>query len=598
MQVIIVKNVPKDILKHSTKELAKIKSILVFSLCALALAACSGIQDRPSSVSNSPAKVAQPVNDRPFLEKADNLAANKASILTPGGPYIPDYSYAGYMNGEAPLPAPSGKAFNVLDYGAIANDKLDDTKAVFKALDAANAHSGPVILKFPAGRFIMSDILYIERSDFALQGEGNQTTLYYPFPLSAFPRPKAFTELDEYLIKFDKRQREKQNNVDMPFSLYAWSGGFIWTQAPNARGKTYLEEYDDFPEPLTTITSGAKDALTITVANSSGVNVGDVLKIEWYNREGENGSILAELYGDRTRFAKLGEHHWNYPRRALITQMVRINSKDGKQLGLSSPLVMEARAEWEPALVPWKHLQNVSISDLNIDFPNGIAMPHHVEDGFNAIYLMSLFDSYVNNVTINNADAGIITDDIANVTISDITTKGEHRAHYTVHMGSVFNVLNENIRVENTSEHPLSFNTYAVKSVYKDSVVLSMARLDQHSGANHHNLFDNITAHIQLEDDVERFLVFDGGGAPYWKPSHGRHSTMYNINVQVEGGLKDGPITFFGPRDGVELNMIGIHSNREFNIEYGVDTYLEQIGETPLVPSLYDYQLEKRMRLR
>ena len=256
---------------------------------------------------------------------------------------------------------------------------------------------------------------------------------------------------------------------------------------------------------------------------------------------------------------------------------------------------MEARAQWQPKVVPWEHLQNVSISDLNIDFPNGIRMPHHVEDGFNAIYLMSLFDSYVKNVTINNADAGIITDDIANVTISDVTTKGEHYAHYTVHMGSVFNVLNENIRVENTAEHPLSFNTYAVKSVYKDSTVLSKARLDQHSGANHHNLFDNITAHIQLGDNEDRFQVFDGGGAGYWKPSHGRHSTMYNINIQVEGG-KRGTIIFEGPRDGVELNMIGVHSNREFEIDYEVDTYFEQIGEIPLAPSLYDYQLNQRLQ--
>lgn len=525
---------------------------------------------------------------------AKKTATSKASVLTSGGPYIPDYSYAGYKNGEAQLPEPAGTVFNVFDYGARPNDGLDDTQAVLTAVDAANSHNGPVIVKFPAGRFILSDIIYIERNDFALQGEGDDTTLYYPYPLNTLPTPKAFTELDEYLVKFDKRQREKRNNVDMPFSLYAWSGGFIWTQAPNARGKAYLEEYDDFPVPLTTVTAGAKDTLSILVADSSQVEVGDVVKIEWYNKEGEFGSLLDALYGDRTRFAKLGEHHWNYPDRALVTQMVRITAKNGNQLGLSSPLVMAAREQWQPTIMPWEHLQNVSISDLNIDFPNGIKMPHHVEDGFNGIYLMNLFDSYVNNVTINNADAGIITDDSANVTISDVTTKGDHYAHYTVHMGSVFNVLNDNIRVENTAEHPLSFNTYAVKSVYKNSVVLNMARLDQHSGANHHNLFDNITAHIQLDDNQSSFKVFDGGGAGYWKPSHGRHSTMYNINVQVEGGAS-GTIIFTGPHDGVELNMIGVHSNREFVIDYGVGTNFEQIGVKPVVPSLYDYQLEQRL---
>ena len=579
-------------LNSSMRNPLEVKNCLLPSICALFLFACSGV----SLHHISPALMVQTNDADKAMAKymTPNKAVAKSSILLPNGRYIPDYSYAGYKNGEVELPAPQGRVFNVSDYGAIANDGLDDTRAVKKAHAAANAHNGPVILQFPAGRFILSDILYIERSDFALRGTGNQTTLYYPFPLNTLPTPAAFKELDEYLRKFDKRQREKQNNVDMPFSLYAWSGGFIWTQTPNARGKAYLEDYDNFPSPLTTITEGNKDDLIITVANASAIKVGDVLKIQWYNKEGEFGSILDAMYGDRSRFDTLGSHHWHYPNRALITQMVRITSKQGNRLGLSSPLLMEARPQWQPSLVPWEHLQNVSITDLNIDFPNGIAMPHHVEDGFNAIYLMNLFDAYVNNVTINNADAGIITDDIANVTISDVTTKGEHRAHYTVHMGSVFNVLNKNIRVENTAVHPLSFNTYAVKSVYIDSVVLSMARLDQHSGANHHNLFDNITAHIQLADNSNQFKVFDGGGAGYWKPSHGRHSTMYNINIQVKGG-KAGPLVFFGPSDGVELTMVGIHSNREFDLEYGVDTFYEQIGEVPLVESLYDYQLQKRL---
>ncbi|WP_409432023.1 hypothetical protein ACJ3XI_07315 [Litorimonas sp. RW-G-Af-16] len=574
------------------------KQLLLATAIGFMLNACQASTDAMSDAASDGANAAKDMAKSAVATVTAQKATEKSSVLT-GEHYVPDYSYAGYRNGNVPLGQVTGAVFDVTEYGAVANDGLDDTKAVMKALDAANAYDGPVVLQFPAGRFIMSDILYIERSDFSLQGAGSSgaeaTTLYYPFPLNTLPTPAAFKELNEYLLEFDKRERQPENNVDMPFSLYAWSGGFIWTQTPNARGKAYLEKYDNFPEPETLLKAAPKDALSIDVADASGVEVGDVFKIEWYNRGGEFGSLLEEMYGDRTRFAKLGGHHWNFPRRALITQMVRITAKDGNTLGISSPLVMEARPEWETALVPWEHLQNVTISDLNIDFPNGIRMPHHVEDGFNAIYLMSLFDSYVDNVTINNADSGIITDDIGNVTISNITTKGDHRAHYTVHMGSVFNVLADNIRVENTAEHPLSFNTYAVKSVYKDSTVLKAARLDQHSGANHHNLFDNITAKIQLGDDDNSFKVFDGGGAGYWKPSHGRHSSMYNINVVVEGGA-DGPITFIGPQDGVEANLIGIHSNREFEISYGPDTFIEQKGLIPVEPSLYDYQMQQRKK--
>lgn len=507
--------------------------------------------------------------------------------------YLPDFSYAGYKNGNEPLPEVTGKTFDVTDYGAIPDDGLDDSASVLKALEEANSHEGDVILKFPAGRFILSEIIYIERSNFALQGEGDQTTLFYPRPMKYLPTPDAMSELQEYLLEFDKRQREPENNIDLPFSLYAWTGGYIWTQTPDARGKAYLEKYDDFPEPLTLVTDGERGQRTISVADGSTVNVGDVLKVEWYNRQGEDGSILTEMYGDPSRFEKLGGHHWNFPRRALVTQMTRIVSKDGNKVTLSDPLLLEANPDWEPALVPWEHLENVSVSDLRIEFPNGVNIAHHVEEGYNAIYLTNLFDSFVRNVEIVNADSGILTDDNGNVTISDVTTSGDHYAHYTVHMGSVYNLLAENLRIENEAEHPLSFNTYSIKSVYKDSDVLKAAILDQHSGANHQNLFDNIRASFEVPENTKLYNLMSGGGAGYWKPSHGRFSTFYNIDVEVKGG-GEGAFTLTGPQDGVQARLLGVHGNRELEIEYAPDVYIEQLNMIPPVPSLYEFQLKQR----
>jgi hypothetical protein len=194
------------------------------------------------------------------------------AALTDDAIYVPDFSYAGYRNGDRNLPAPSGTAFDVTDYGAVADDELDDTKAVEAALVAARAEDGTVTVRFPAGRFILSDILYLNRSDLFFTGDAaGRTTLYFPFPLSALETPPAFKELDEYLLEFDKRQREADNNVDMPFSLYAWSGGYIWAQPDGHRGKAYLERYDDFPAPVSAITDGTRDSTQITVADARAV---------------------------------------------------------------------------------------------------------------------------------------------------------------------------------------------------------------------------------------------------------------------------------------------------------------------------------------
>ena len=539
--------------------------------------------------------------EKGVTEKSDRLLSAHAksipNIITERSPYLPDFSYAGYKNGNISLPSIDGKIFNVTDYGAIADDGKDDSESVLKAIEAAKAFDGPVVVKFPSGRFILSEILYIDRSDFAIQGVGLETTLFYPRPMRFLDTPPQLLELSEYLILNNKRQRERANNIDLPFSLYAWTGGYLWARVPGARGKAYLKEYDRPPDVLANVIEGVRGKLSVKVDDVGRLRVGDVIKLEWYNVEGRNSSLLKELYGDPTRFSTIGSHHWTNANRALVTQVTKILSMDGDQLQLADPLLIDANRDWKPKLVRWEHLENVSLSDFTMEFPNGVYIAHHVEEGYNGIYLEGVYDGFVRNIEIINADSGILTDDIANVTLEDITTSGPHRAHYTVHMGSVYNVLAKRVRVENTAEHPLSFNTYAVKSVYKDCEVLSYPILDQHSGANHQNLFDNIRVHLPFLDEDRTYPLFGGGGASYWKPSHGRFSTLYNIEVVTrEEPHTDNVVTLKGPRDGVQSRLIGIYGNSPLEIQYGPDAHMEQINQKPRYTSLYDLQLKERQK--
>jgi hypothetical protein len=96
---------------------------------------------------------------------------------------------------------------------------------------------------------------------------------------------------------------------------------------------------------------------------------------------------------------------------------------------------------------------------------------HHLEPGYNGIYLTRVFDSWVRDVVIENADSGILTEGASNVTIERVTTSGTSMAHYSVQLGGVHNFLVRDLRVENPVEHPLSFNTFANKSVYLNAYV-------------------------------------------------------------------------------------------------------------------------------
>jgi hypothetical protein len=158
--------------------------------------------------------------------------------------FLPDFSYAGYRNGSEELPAPIGTVILVDDFGASADDDIDDTKAIRAAIARAHDTNGAVTVRFSAGRYRITGVLKIERSSIVLQGVGagpGGTTLWFPRPLKQVDRSTSLDELRKYIVDLDKRQLEPEKNLDEYFSEYSWSGGFLWIQKPGTRAASYLE---------------------------------------------------------------------------------------------------------------------------------------------------------------------------------------------------------------------------------------------------------------------------------------------------------------------------------------------------------------------
>jgi hypothetical protein len=526
------------------------------------------------------------------------MAQELPKILQSKTNYLPDFSYAGYHFGESQITESQGKIINATDFGVKPNDGLDDSKALLKALKAANAVDGNVILQLPAGRIILSDIVYIERSNFVLRGASSGekgTEIYFPRPMMYLKDPESLAELREYLTTLDKRQREPENNVDLPFSQYAWSGGFIWTQIPGERVKSYLDKYEPNPNPLARVSSGNMGEHIMNVSEVKGLKVGDIVELQLFNKDGENGEIIKDLYQGAN--VKPGSHHWKFPKLPIVRQQVEITTISNSKITIKTPLTIAIKPGYQAELVEWKHLNEVGIEHIRFTFPDIPRVAHHVEPGNNAIFLTRIFNSWVKDVTITNADSGILCEEISNVTIQDIVTDGAHMSHYTVTLGGVHNVLVKNLKIYNKAVHPLSFNTFATKNVYKDCEIFADALLDQHSGANHQNLFDHITVHITPNKNNSYYL-FGGGGAEYWKPSHGPFSTFWNLNVQVENAAEiTKPVLLYGMKDGPFARIIGVNGNAEFEVKYEPDAYIEFLNMSlDKVPSLYDYQLKKRLK--
>lgn len=537
----------------------------------------------------------------PVHANAQQLPAILSDRTVAAANPLPDFSYAGYGFGLAPIPTDSGTIVEVTDHGAVPDDGLDDTKAVLRALAAANAVTGKVTLRFPRGRTQITEVLRITRSDIVLDGAGNGSggsELWFPRPLKIIDNSSDFDELRAYLVREKKQQVEPDQNIDYLFTEYSWAGGMIVVRPETTRPVSYDGDKDVRDLPLANGVAGRQFARTLTVDDAAKLRVGDVVQLQWFAGAGAASPILKSLYGDTD--LPIGSHHWTSPNRPVVAQMTRIAAIRGRTVTLGDPLLHDVRADQPAVLARWKHLTNVGIQNLRLQFPEAPSFGHHLEQGYNGIYMTGVFDGWIRALTIDRSDSGILTDNAANVTIADVTTTGDRRAHYSVHVGAVHNVLVKDLKVENPVIHPLSVNTRSTRSVFLRPVVDRDAIIDQHSGSNHQNLFDQIVMHIDPKQakGIWQYQLWVGGGAPYWKPGHGLYNTLWNARLIIPDHVPAGAtVRITSGLEGPGERIVGLHANRAIDVRYTPTPYVEATGQAmDAVPSLYEYQLARRRR--
>lgn len=534
-------------------------------------------------------------NDTPAI-----LTDSKVMAKVP----LPDFSYAGFGFGLQPIPDDPGTIVNVTDHGVVPDDGKDDSKAALKALQAATAIKGKVTVRFPAGRIQISEILPIERSDIVLEGAGageGGTELYFPRPLMITDKSDRQDELREYFVREGKYQREPDQNIDNLFNAYSWSGGYLLVGPRGTRPVSYDASKDKRDPVITDALSGKQFHRELKVAKANALKVGQIVQLQWFSVDGPRSAILRSLYGNPAELPEpVGSHHWTFPNRPVVTQATKVTAIRGNSVTLGDPLLHDVSAQQPAVVADWEHLTNVGIQNMRLAFPDAPWFGHHLEQGYNGVYMTGVFDGWVRNLVVHNSDSAILTDNAASLTISNITTTGERKAHYSVHVGSVHNVLVSDILVQNPVVHPLSVNTRSTRSVYRRATVTRDAVLDQHSGSNHQNLFDQLTLSVAPKQTAKgewAYRLWDGGGAPYWKPGHGLYNTFWNVNLVIASDRLPATerVTVLSGVEGPGARIVGLHGNRPLAVKYKPQAYLEGTDRAPPgVPSLYDFQLSKR----
>lgn len=460
---------------------------------------------------------------------------------------LPDFSFAGYRFGEAPLPDVPVKA-DVRDFGAVGDGKTDSTRAFLDAV--ASVDSGAILI--PAGTYILSGIIRLDKSGIVLRGEGPEKTILH------------FTNTLE-----DVASNMGETTGGRPTSNYSWSGGFIWS-----RGK--IER-----KLISPVTSESKrGSRTVTVESAEGLSPGQVVYLEI--TDDDQQSMVKHLYsedsGDTGKILKPLST-------GLVTRVVGIN---GTEVTLERPLRCDLRPEWSPVLKTREpSVREVGIEDLAIDFPVTPYEGHFTELGKNAIAMNNISDSWVRNVRITNCDSGIfLSGEFCTLErFSIASARAAHKGttgHHGVTMGR--DCLATDFEFETHFIHDFTLTAMQNGNVIKNGKGPNLS-FDHHKRVPYENLLCNID--VGSGEDIWRC----GGGAQLGKHCAAR-GTFWGITSAAPVPT---PPDKFGPDS---INLVGLDILSE-TIREPDGKWIEVIPPADLHPrDLHAAQLERRMKLR
>ncbi|NQU47897.1 MAG: hypothetical protein HQ519_04565 [Planctomycetes bacterium] len=457
---------------------------------------------------------------------------------------LPDFSFAGYHRGETEIPAVP-QVCSVKDFGAVGDGIADDTQAFLDAIAATE--SGAIFI--PAGRFKLTKIIEIQKSNLVLRGAGpTKTTLHFPTPLNEIkPNWGATTG----------GQRT---------SNYSWSGGLIWVKG-NYRN-----------QKLADVTGVAKRGdFSLEVSSSKPFAAGQQIEISL--QDNSEKTLTRHLYsgdpGDMKKFAG-----------AKVSMVVKITEISADKIHFDRPLRFDVRSEWKPQIQRFEPtVKEVGIENLSFEFPVQDYDGHFSEPGFNAVALSGVSDCWVRNIEIKNADSGIFVG--ANFcTISGVQFESKRApnrdctGHHGIILGGNDNLFT-NFEFRTKFIHDLGVSANDSGNVFSNSKGIDL-NFDHHRRAPFENLFTN------LDVGAGTRMWHCGGGASLGKHCAAR-GTFWNIRAAQP---QQYPPSKFGP---LSMNLVAIETEQA-SIKDPAGKWFEAIAPQQIAPqNLHEAQLKSRL---
>lgn len=491
------------------------------------------------------------------------IKGNKDNVLL-------DFSYAGYMHGEVEAPDAYSlgyEVFNVVDFGAVANDNLSDRQAFIDAVAAAKKKKSGVVY-FPEGDFILHDTtdnvdgrsseIVVDMSNLIIKGAGrDKTTL---------------------LMMTPNLQKNKKKLYSSPVMISVGNDA-----------KTSL---------LTEVTGDAAEgSFSVRVASTKRIKVGDWVCL--YLKNNDPKLVAQELAPYKvlpkmTNLIKDG---------VTVTDYHQVVAVEGDEIKFKEPIMHGVESKWGWKIYKYPHNTDVGVEDLTLEGHCKENFKHHgswEDDGaYKPIDFVRLTNSWMRRVTFRNVSEAMSVKNCANISVYDIDIVGR-RGHSAIRsqgssrvfMGKV--VDNTDGRLHNGSGDIKNAGQFHGCGVSKPSMGAVLWGLEwgddscfeSHATQPRATLIDNCKG---------GFMTGRAGGAVSQVPNHLANLVLWNLEATTPAGEdfawwdhKGAYWKFLPPV------IVGFHGEPSTFDQTQV-RHTESIGDKVYPESLYEAQLEQRL---
>ena len=171
---------------------------------------------------------------------------------------------------------------------------------------------------------------------------------------------------------------------------------------------------------------------------------------------------------------------------------------DGTTLRSSRPFRVEVRPAWHAEIVRARPtVEEVGVEGLTFEFAGAPKRPHNQEEGYNAIFFHDIVNSWVRDVTIVDADNGILFAGCGHCQVERVRFRAAKRTtpsgHHALWVKESQDCLLTDFRIETIFEHDLSVEGFANGNVFMRGSAVALS-LDHHRNAPYENLFTDLDA--------------------------------------------------------------------------------------------------------